>query len=119
MRFHLRNGIAQAGRTIRISATIETGLPIPDKTAGVVNATDMHSVEEFRFGIARGSEPLFVNVASVEIAHIRQASAAFLLARNVGNVVCMPRLWMYRFAPSLNVLLSTWLNGIFYPHSAR
>ena len=98
MRFHLRNGIAQAGRTIRISATIETGLPIADKFAGVVNATDMHSVEEFRLGIARGSEPLFVTVASFEIAHIRQASAAFLLAPNVGNVLCMPRLCMYRFA---------------------
>jgi hypothetical protein len=77
VKFALRNGDTQPEATVKISASIETGLPIANKIAGLVNATKMNAVEEFRQGVERASQPLFVMELAFEIIHIRQASFVF------------------------------------------
>ena len=77
MKFVLRNGDTQPGANVKISASVETGLAIADKIAGLVNATKMHAVEEFRLGVERASRSLFVMAPAFEITHIRQASFVF------------------------------------------
>ena len=72
-----RTSVCRSAITARVSATIETWLPVSGESAprypGVVNVSDIVSRDEHRFGVQHASLPLFVIVPRAEISRIRQA----------------------------------------------
>ena len=62
---------------VSIRATIDTGLPVEElgfvPKPGNVNLTEINSTLAHRFGVRNASQPLFIMIPVVEIAHMRQA----------------------------------------------